>query len=98
MSKGSQIAALLFLAFVGLRFCLNDRIPDDATTLAMKRAGVYGYVLAAGCGVLGLIVLWLIREQVRLGRMREELRRLNEWNARMRAELTHSQRQRDRSE
>ena len=98
MSKGSIIGVLLFLALVGLRLYVNDRIPDDATTLAMKRAGVYGYVIAGGCGLLGLIVLWLIRENVRLARLREELRRLNERNTRVRAELYRSQQLRVRGE
>lgn len=76
MSNGSKIGWLFFLVLIGVRACLNDRIPDDPTTVAMKQAGVYGTVVAGGCCVLGLLAACLVLAQIGLARAAAEHRRL----------------------
>lgn len=49
MSKGSLMGMLLFAVIVVIRICANDRIPDDPTTIALKQAGIYYYVIGGGC-------------------------------------------------
>jgi hypothetical protein len=48
MSKGNQIGFALTALVLIVRYCLNDYIPDDASTIWMKQAGIFHYVIGSG--------------------------------------------------